>query len=124
MGRFRFGQVIEAYISDGTGRTKERPAVVISNDDDNDQGQDLLVIAITRRIEDLETGPSRRRPSGLETRSGDGPHGSLRAKCHWVREVKQDKVIRSLGMMPPDLLKVIVEAFDKIQADPDFDDWT
>ncbi len=51
MGRFQFGQIVEAYIQDGTRRTKERPCLIISKDRDNDQGDDLLVIAITRKIE-------------------------------------------------------------------------
>jgi mRNA-degrading endonuclease toxin of MazEF toxin-antitoxin module len=124
VGRFGFGQIIEAYISDGTGRTKERPAVIISSDGDNDQGQDLLVIAITKRIEDPK--PDHHVVVHREWKRDPvmGLTAPCVAKCNWVREVKQDKVLRSLGKMPLDLLKVIVEAFDKIQADSDFDDWT
>ena len=40
-----------AYISDGHGRTKERPALVISRDEENDRGDDLQLIAITTKIE-------------------------------------------------------------------------
>ena len=123
MGRFRFGQIIEAYISDGTGRTKERPALIISSDDDNDQGRDLLVIAITRSIEDPpEYHVVVHRDWKLDSETG--LTAPCVAKCNWVREVKQDKVIRSLGNMPSDRLNVIVDAFDEIQANPDFDDWT
>ncbi len=123
MGRFQFGQIVNAYISDGTGNTKDRPALIISNDDDNDQGRDLLVIAITKNIGDprpdyhvIVNRDRKRDPvTGL-----DAP---CVAKCNWVREVKQERVIRSRGRMPQDLLEVIVETFDRIQADPAFNDW-
>ena len=35
MGRFQFGQIVLAYISDGHGRTEERPALIISRDEEN-----------------------------------------------------------------------------------------
>lgn len=123
MGRFRFGQIIEAYISDGTGRTKERPALIISNDDDNDDGQELLVIAITRSIEDPKPDYHIVVHQDWKRDPVTGLSAPCVAKCHWVREVKQDKVIRSLGKMPQALLEAIVEAFDGIQADDKFDDW-
>jgi mRNA-degrading endonuclease toxin of MazEF toxin-antitoxin module len=123
VGRFRFGQIVDAYIRDGTGKTKDRPALIISNDDDNDQVRDLLVIAITKNIGDprpdyhviVHRDWKRDPVTGL-----DAP---CVAKCNWIREVKQDKVIRSRGRMPQALLEAIVEAFDRIQADPDFDTW-
>jgi mRNA-degrading endonuclease toxin of MazEF toxin-antitoxin module len=124
VGRFRYGQIVEAYISDGTGKTKERPALIISGDEDNDEGRDLLMIAITRSIEDP-------RPDHHVIVHGDnqrdpvtGLNAPCVAKCHWVREIKQEKVIRSLGRMPIDLLKTVVETFDRIQADAGFGDWT
>ena len=123
MGRFQFGQIIEAYIHDGTGRTKERPVLIISSDEDNDRGQDLLVIAITKNIED----PS---PSFHIVVHRDwkrdpvtGLTAPCVAKCNWVRDVRQDRVIRSLGYMHEDLLERIVDAFDRIQADKNFKDW-
>jgi mRNA-degrading endonuclease toxin of MazEF toxin-antitoxin module len=123
VGRFRFGQIIEAYVSDGTGGTKERPALIISNDDDNDRGRDLLVIAITRSIEDPKPDYHVIVHQGWKRDPLTGLGAPCVAKCNWVREVKQDRVMRSLGRMPQDRLKVIVETYDKIQADPDFDDW-
>jgi mRNA-degrading endonuclease toxin of MazEF toxin-antitoxin module len=124
VGRFRFGQIVEAFVSDGTGRTKERPALIISNDDQNDQGEDLLVIAITKKIEDPKPDHHVIVHRDRKRDPVTGLTAPCVAMCNWVREVKPDKVIRSLGRMPQDLLEVIVEAFDKIQADPDFDDWT
>lgn len=123
MGRCQFGQIVEAYIQDGAGRTKERPTLIVSSDQDNDQGLDLLVIAITKNIENpcpdfhvLVHGDWTKDPR-------TGLSAPCVAKCNWVREVRQDKVIQSLGYMPEDLLEVIVEEFDKIQADPAFNTW-
>lgn len=124
MGRFRFGQIIEVFVTDGMGRTKERPALIISKDEENDQGQDLLVIAITKRIEEpcpphhiIVHRDWKRDPA-------TGLNAPCVAKCNWVREVKQSRVIRSLGHLPIDLLEVIIDTFDRIQADPAFNDWS
>ena len=46
VGRFSFGQVVLAYFSDGNGRTKERPCVIISSNRSNDSGESLQIIAI------------------------------------------------------------------------------
>jgi mRNA-degrading endonuclease toxin of MazEF toxin-antitoxin module len=124
VGRFRFGQIIEAYIQDGTGRTKERPAVIISGEEENDQGLDLLVVAITKNIEDPRPDHHIVVHRSWKRDPVTGLTAPCVAKCNWAREVEQDKVIRSLGRMPQDLLEAIVEAFDKIQADENFDDWT
>ena len=124
MGRFQFGQIILAYMQDGRGRTKERPALIISRDEENDRGEDLQVIAITTQIEDpcppyhvvLVTTSDANRGAGLSK--------PCVAKCNWVREVKQDKVIRSLGFLHLDLLTEIVDQFNKLYDDDTFDGWT
>jgi mRNA-degrading endonuclease toxin of MazEF toxin-antitoxin module len=123
VGRFQFGQIIEAYINDGTGRTKERPALIISNDEDNDRGLDLMVIAITKNIADPKPDYHLIVHEDWKRSPVTGLTAPCVAKCNWVRDVKQDKVIRSLGKMPADLLRDIVEAFDKLYSDPDFNDW-
>ena len=88
MGRFRFGQIVDAYISDGTRNTKDRPALIISNDDDNDQGLDLLVITITtrRRMIGERTGGR-----GPETRTQRDFTGRPRASA------SVDRPVRSTG---------------------------
>jgi mRNA-degrading endonuclease toxin of MazEF toxin-antitoxin module len=124
VGRFQFGQIIEAYIDDGLGQTKARPAVIISNDVENDAGEPLLLIAITRNIEDpcpahhvfVHRGTKRDRRTGLRD--------PCVAKCNWVRQVPQSRVIRSLGYLPDDVLEAIVAQFDRIQSDENFTDWS
>jgi mRNA-degrading endonuclease toxin of MazEF toxin-antitoxin module len=122
VGRFRFGQIIEVIVSDGR-RAKHRPALIISSDADNDRGEDLLVVAITTKIETpcpphhivivSETAPNPR--SGLSV--------PCVAKCNWARDIKQDKVIRSLGFLDNDLLRAVVEQYDGLQLDNDFKNW-
>jgi mRNA-degrading endonuclease toxin of MazEF toxin-antitoxin module len=122
VGRFRFGQIIEAYISDGR-RTKERPVLIISRDEENDEGKDLLVIAITKNIEEPRPDYHVIVHRDWKRDPVTGLTAPCVAKCNWATDVKQDNVIRSLGRMPQDLLDAIVEAFERIQADGDFDDW-
>jgi len=43
MARFRFGQIVSAYIADGRRKTKERPVVIISDDDDYEITGKILV---------------------------------------------------------------------------------
>ncbi len=123
MGRFQFGQIIEAYISDGHGRTKERPALIISSDLDNDRGEDLQVVAITTKIEN----PSPPYHIVIASMSKPDPRTGLSrpcvAKCNWLRNVKQNKVIRSRGYVDPDLLDEIVDQLDKLYSDKTFNDW-
>lgn len=120
---YRFGQVVFAYLDDGRGRTKDRPAVIVSSDDECRDGTSLLVIAITKQIEEpcpphhiLVHDSHRHDPAtGLD-------HPCV-AKCNWVRDIPIRKIVRRSGDMPSDLLEHILEAFDRIQADPSFDDW-
>ena len=124
MGRFQFGQIVEAYVQDGHGRTKERPALIISKDEENDRGEDLQVIAITTKIE----APCPPYHVVIVSRSAPNPATGLFkpcvAKCNWIREIKQSKVIRSLGFLDLDLLTEVVDQFNKLYDDDSFDGWT
>jgi hypothetical protein len=81
------------------------------------------VIAITKNIEDPRPNDHVIVHRDRKRDPVTGLDAPCVAKCNWVREVKQDRVIRSRGRMPQDLLEVIVETFDRIQADSTFDDW-
>jgi mRNA-degrading endonuclease toxin of MazEF toxin-antitoxin module len=121
MARFQFGQIVLAYVSDGTGRTKERPCVIISRDESIETGDDLLVVAITTSIDDpspsyhvpLPWDPKGHAPTGL-----DKPNV---AKVNWIREVPQSKVIRSLGYVPDDELEEIIRQFEFLESHPELD---
>ena len=123
MGRFQFGQIVTAYVSDGLGRTKERPAIVVSCDDENDAGMDLFVIAITKAIDNpcpdyhvlVHDSNKRDNKTGLSAPSV--------AKCNWFRKVKQSKVVGSLGYLDDDLLNTILDRFLELSGNPKFFDW-
>lgn len=123
MGRFSFGQIVLVYFSDGRGRTKERPCVVISSNNSNDSGEPLQVVAITGIFDDPPPSHHVLLPWKPD---GSGPTGLNKpcvAKCNWLREVDQHKVIKSVGYLPTDLVDRIVTEFDRIYEDESFTDW-
>jgi RecB family endonuclease NucS len=81
------------------------------------------VIAITRSIEDPKPDHHIVVHRDWKRDPVTGLTAPCVAKCNWVREVNPDRVIRSLGKLPQDVLEVIVETFDRIQADDGFDEW-
>jgi len=123
VGRFRFGQIVIAYLQDGTGRTKERPVIIISPDDECDRGDRLQVVAITKSIETpcppyhfvLHSSNTRDNRTGL--------NAPCVAKCNWVREIDQSKVIRVLGFVNDDLSERILDAVIKLYEHDSFTDW-
>jgi hypothetical protein len=96
VGRFQFGQIIEAYLSDGHGHQIENPC------------PPYHVVIAARSLASPGTGLS----------------ATCVAKCNWVREVAQTKVIRSLGYLDDDLMTEIVARFDELYRDDKFDGWT
>ncbi len=123
MGRYYFGQIVYAYIDDSKGSTKSRPSLIISSDEECNSGSDLLVLAITKRMEE----PCPPYHFKVHDRHVRDPLTGLDfpcvVKCNWVREIKPRRIERRVGNMPDELLQRIVEAFDRLQADADFDDW-
>jgi mRNA-degrading endonuclease toxin of MazEF toxin-antitoxin module len=124
LGRFNFGQIVLAYFNDGAGRTKDRPGVIISRDVDNDAGLPLIVVAVTKRIDDPCPSYHVRLPHGMP-RQGikTGLTAPCVAKCNWVREVDQHRVIKVLGHAPATELGTIVDEYDALEADTEFDGW-
>jgi mRNA-degrading endonuclease toxin of MazEF toxin-antitoxin module len=88
VGRFQFGQIVLAYISDGHGRTKERPALIISSDEENDRGDDLQLIAITTKIESPRPFYQVVVHDSFNPDARTGLGAPCVAKCNWVRDVK------------------------------------
>jgi mRNA-degrading endonuclease toxin of MazEF toxin-antitoxin module len=123
VGRFQFGQIISAYIADGRGQIKDRPAVVISEDEHNDAGEDLYVVAISKRKEDpcppyhipVHDSWIKDPKTGL-----DAP---CVAKCNWIRKIDQSKILGSRGHLDDERLAEIVDEFLKLHNDPTFTKW-
>ena len=123
MGRFYHGMIVEVWVDDGNGRTKERPAVIIERDESCDRGGPFLAVAITKSF-DL---PLPYYHIKVHDSNNRHPVTGLRfpcvAKCNWPRYLEERRIIRKLGDMPAAILFAICEAFDRIQDDPSFDDW-
>jgi len=123
VGRYQFGQIVLAYLSDGKGRTKERPVVIISPDDECNLGEPLQVVAITKGIED----PCPPYHFVVHTSNFLDPRTGLNApcvaKCNWVREIDQSRVVRFLGYLNDELMEKILETVNTLCDDEDFDNW-
>ena len=113
MGQYFFGQIIIAYVDDGRGSTKDRPAVIISSDDDLDAGADLEVIAITKGIE------SPCPPYHVVVQDSDTPDPETGlwypcvAKCNWYRVIERRRVRARIGHMPDELLDEDLSDFQR-----------
>ncbi len=119
MARFQFGEIVWTKISDGHGSAKPRPALVISGNESNDAGEDLQILAIS-------TTPNYMCPPyHIEIPAGAGHKldAGSRIKCDWLRDVPQRDVIRSLGMLDSDTLRIAIDWFDRLYNDDSFDDW-
>ena len=104
MSLYFFGQVVCAYIDDGRGSTKSRPCVIISSDEECSSGTDLLVIAITKGIENPCPTYHFKVHDAFVRDPATGLDFPGVAKCNWVREIKQSRIEKRLGTMPDDLL--------------------
>ena len=124
MGRFSYGQIVLAYISDGKGRTKGRPCVVISSDRANDLGEPLLNGRDHGGLP--RTPPFVSHITTLETRTVSGLSGLNKpcvAKCNWPREIDQHKVVKSVGSLDIAIMDRIVAEFDRLYEDEAFAGW-
>lgn len=123
MPRFYFGQIVGALIDDGRGKIKERPAVIISDDDDYEVIGELLVVPITKRPQ-----------SPCPTYHVQVHHTTIKdpdtglyfpcwAKCNWARWIKIRRIQSTWGHMPDDLLISIADIYDTLYDDERFVDW-
>lgn len=121
--RFHFGQIVSAWASDGKGHTKERPVVIIDGDETCRSGDPLLVVFITKSIQRplpyyhilLHDSHAKDPVTGL--------YYPCVAECNMPRELDQAKMRDHWGPLPDDLLTAIIEVYEKLCEDPDFDDW-
>ncbi len=119
MARFRCGQIIWAYIDDGKGHTKDRPCMILTRNSDLRPGDPIQVVAITTDIGEVP------RPYwvSVPNNSKTGLSERCVAKCNWIREIPERRIIRSSGDMPDDEFEQILECFDRLESSLDFDDW-
>ncbi len=123
MGRYYFGQIVEVYFNDGCGKTKERPAVILSSDEQCDAGDSLLFLMISKSPTEpcpfyhikVHNSTSRNPVTGL--------YYPCWAKCNIVREMEQRRIIKPWGHMPDELFDSILEIYDRLFSDDNFRDW-
>ena len=123
MSLYRFGQIVLVWMKDRDGKIKERPAIIISCDAECESDDVLYFIAVStsivRPLPDyhfvIHDSHCHDKRTGLTRPSV--------AKCNWPREIHRDRILRSMGYVPDDLMEVIITRFDALQADLDFDDW-
>ena len=118
VGRFHVGQVVQASVLDGRGNTKIRPILIISVGDPR-VPDDLFALVITGSIEN----PC---PSYHIVVGPDDVRGLTKLsviKCNWTRTISPHRVIRSLGTVPDDLLDSVLDEYEKLLDDFEFQGW-
>ncbi len=121
MVRYYVGQIVDALIK-LEGVTKPRPVVIVDNDERLQQDSEFQVVIIS-------TTPSKPIPyyhlKVDNTKTKDAQTGLTTpcwAKCNIVRTVRVSGIGRTIGYMPDDLLQEILDVYDRIYDDPNFDD--
>lgn len=123
MSRRYFGEIVYARLRTVDGSYKDRTVLILSSDAECAAGDDLLVICISSALQDpppwyhitVHDSHDLHPISGLDRPSV--------AKCNIPDEIKQSTIRRHVGDLPRDVRDLIVDTYDKIQADEDFDDW-
>jgi mRNA-degrading endonuclease toxin of MazEF toxin-antitoxin module len=123
MGRYYFGQIVEALIHDGKHSTKARPVLILDQDPHLNSGEPILVVPISHT-------PNRVIPHYHIQVHSDYQQDEVTklncpcwAKCNWAMVIDPKRILRSWGYMPDAMLELIVEKYDEIANDPDFNDW-
>jgi len=122
VGRFRCGQIVLAYIDDGKGRTKERPCMILTRDSDLRAGEPIQVVAITTSIGESPrpywVPVPHRWPIHLQT----GLSRPSVAKCNWIREIPESRIIKVLGNMTDPEFELILDCIDDLERAANSDD--
>lgn len=123
MPRHDFGEIVYARLRTVDGSYKDRTVIILSSDAECAAGDELLVVCISSSLQDPR--PWYHIPvhdSGVvdPVRGLDRP---CVAKCNIPDEIKQSTIRRHVGDLPRHVRDLIVETYDKIQADEGFDGW-
>lgn len=123
MARYRFGQVLLAYVKDGRGHTKEHPVIVIDTDEACASGDPIQVVVISTRIEEPSPHYHIRVHDSYKLDGGTGLYEPCVAKCNWCQEIEPRRIIHSMGSMPDALLDPIIDKINELLDDGSFVDW-
>lgn len=121
--QFRKGDVVLVsfpYTTDeGQTQNKRRPAVIVSNDYNNDRLQDVLVVPLTSNTSRLETDTRR---VIVSMNSPEGQEAGLRLDsvidCTIIATIPKTLLVSKIGRFPEDTVKRIDKCI-KRSIDPD-----
>jgi mRNA-degrading endonuclease toxin of MazEF toxin-antitoxin module len=108
------GRIILAEVADPDGRSvKTRPAVIVSRTDEIQAGGGIVCVAISSSIPNklpddwilLPFHPAGKTRTGLKRRCA--------AKCNWLFEINEDRIVKYIGVVPPLELDKILACLDK-----------
>ena len=102
--------VLVSYPFASGGGAKTRPALVVQCDSNNQRLDNTLVVQITSRIRFATSEPTQLL---LKVASPAGQQAGLlndsAVSCENVFTVRQDAIIRRIGLLPPDVMQQVDE---------------
>jgi hypothetical protein len=118
-----FGEIVYARLCTTDGNDKDRTVLILSSDDECGAGDDLLVLCISSSLQDPQPWYHVTVHDSHERHPVSGLDRPCVAKCNIPDEIAPSSVRRHVGVLPREVMDLIVETYDKIQADENFDDW-
>jgi uncharacterized protein YifN (PemK superfamily) len=123
MGRYYFGQIVVAMIHDGSHSTKPRPVLILDDEPYLNSGESILVVPISH----IRSHIIPHYHIQVHNSAQQDPVTKLDcpcwAKCNWATRIDPKRILGSWGYMPDAMLEPIVDKYDEIVNDPNFDDW-
>lgn len=114
MDDLRHGDIVWANIDDERGRNpKPRPVVVVSRQDEIDDGGSVMVVAITTTFNEPIPDNQVRIPSHPNRNQITGLRRPCVAVCTWSRMVEQADISQRQGRVTTRALQKIVEFINK-----------
>lgn len=114
MDDLRHGDIVWVKIDDERGRNpKLRPVIVVSEQEEIDDGGSVMVIAITTTFDTPLSENQVRIPSHPNRNPITGLSKPCVAVCTWARMVEQGDITRRQGRVTPRALARIVEFINK-----------
>ena len=108
------GQVILVAVTDSRGgNPKPRPAVVLTATGELPEADQFVVAAISTKFSEPLPPDNVRVPWSAEGRAKTGLGKPSVVKCHWLKKVRQEEVMDTLGHVPGRILVEIMRIVTK-----------
>jgi mRNA-degrading endonuclease toxin of MazEF toxin-antitoxin module len=109
--RLSQGQVVEVEITDPRGQNKKRrPAVVVTATAELSDAKELVVVAISHKLEDPLPSDWILLPWSGKGGARSGLTQPCVAKCRWIRKVSPNDVLFVRGHLPDTVVRDIMRA--------------